>query len=502
MVGRGVRVWVPNTHDKCSCNVRAGVLGRLLAEAPVPTKVGLKKMARGFQFVSHLLRRETFGQEQLPWSFEQVLEPLGGTKRRRFERAAASLVVEGLCERDDARVAAFVKADKYDFLSVGRKLPRIISARRPLMPRYNMELAQYLKPLEHALYHIAGSKTWGVRPTRIVAKGLNQRQRASLLLEKFQGFSRGVAIIMDGSHFDRHVSKEQLKLTHRVYLRLMDIPRFRTLLSWQLKNKARTASGARFSCSGKRMTGDMDTALGNCIIMIAMMIAAMQTIGVKKFDLLDDGDDCILFVEECDVARIRKQIQGIFRSFGHSLKVECVALSPEQVDFCQTRLVQTADGAKMLRHPDKVLGNACASHRHYQTLRSARSMMLAVGHGELALGLGCPVYQALGLALIRKAGNVKPYSLDPSGALAQRVRREVGGLKQAAHLTPVPVTPEARSSFERAFGWSLATQLSVESELLAWSKDELDMELPCPEEWMAIGPCKSPMLFVGTTPVE
>jgi hypothetical protein len=86
-------------------------------------------------------------------------------------------MADGFATSKDARVKAFVKGEKWAKYKVFK--PRVIMGRDP---RYNLELATYLRPIEHAFY--AQFRGWGRQfytRTRLVGKGLNPCQRALLI---------------------------------------------------------------------------------------------------------------------------------------------------------------------------------------------------------------------------------------------------------------------------------------------------------------------------------
>jgi len=200
-----------------------------------------------------------------PWSFERVVATYRIARlRKRYEEAARSLRDDGLCEPKDSKIVAFVKAEKLSEFKTSK--PRMIMGRRP---RYNLELASFLKPIEDAIY--PAFRGWGSRfftHTRLIGKGLDLRERASLIRRKMLSVPGLVAVELDCKSFESHVSNSSLVEEHRVYTSLCRDPRLRLLLSWQHQCFGEGLSrDVRFRVKGVRASGDYNTGVGNTLQM-------------------------------------------------------------------------------------------------------------------------------------------------------------------------------------------------------------------------------------------
>jgi hypothetical protein len=173
------------------------------------------------------------------------------------------------------------------------------------------------------------------------------------------------------------------------------------------------------------MSGDMNTALGNCTLMVLMVQAAMRR--WKKWDILDDGDDCLLIVEECIFNEVVAALPAIFLSYGQELKVENVARDIRDVVFCQSRVVMTPAGPLFTRNWRKVLSQAACGVNYWGIPKFVRPMLTAVGMCELVLSKGVPILQEFALALIRNGRGEFPHCEDMMDAgLVRRARYECG----------------------------------------------------------------------------
>ncbi len=69
------------------------------------------------------------------------------------------------------------------------------------------------------------------------------------------------------------------------------------------------------------------------------------------------------------------------------------------------------------------------------------------------------------------------------GDIAIRMGRELRATKFALNdVQPEPITPEARESFEQAFGFTVDEQHAIEAGLKVWSFD-IEGGVEIPQEW-------------------
>lgn len=449
----------PIVHANCVCNEVVAVTNRVLGAVPRPTLAGLRSLRTSARILLRKLHPVT------PWSAEQVLTHFKGKRRARYQNAWDSLQAEPLTNRD-ALIKAFIKPEKMD---VGAKInpdPRVIQARNA---RYNILLAQYLKPMEDQLYNIRG----GHSNTRLIAKGLNQVDRAKLFLRKWSHYQRPVCYSLDASRWDKHCDVELIRIEHSVYERLCPDPQLSWLLRMQIHNRCVTAGGVRYKTLGKRMSGDMNTALGNCLLMVICLEAACHNLGLRKYDILDDGDDCLVIVEAAEEQKLAGVIQE-FLNYGHELKLENRATDLHSVQFCQSKIIYRSGlPPTFVRNWVKVLSCACVGTRYWHEPNLRRALMAAVGDCELALNQGVPIIQAFAVRLRQLANTTKRPKLEAEEGIVQRAAKElhVGverALDVAASLQPTEVDYLARETFWQAFGIDPLRQLEIEKAIGGW----------------------------------
>lgn len=445
---------VPFFHHQCIHNEVISIVNRVLGETPIITDEGRRLMRKGAKRLSQALPKTT---EQRVGEFAYAYS---GAKRQRYLDAAVRSL-NGYSQKD-AGVTMMVKVE--NCIPDKSKLnpdPRAVQFRDPV---YCVQLAKFLKPMEHNLYELKIDHPLLATKTRLVGKGLNQVQRGALLFEKLAGFTDPVMIVLDCKRFDKHVGVDQLKAEHSVYLASNPNAELAKLLRWQLINKCRTRSGIRYRTLGKRMSGDMNTALGNCIITIIMVFEACADVLKIKFDLMDDGDDCVLIVESSNLDLCLKQLPLIFLEYGHILKVENWNKIPEKISWCQSSVINMGKYYKFVRDPIRTMSNDLVSSKFLS--QNHRSHLLAVGLCEHALNRGVPVLQAYARALIRNSLGAN-LSLDQNSSLYLRARREVKDLPNY-RCVDEEITIQTRLSFELAFGISTQQQVVWERRLSEW----------------------------------
>lgn len=451
----------PFTHYGCTHNEIVGLRNRVLGAVPQPTRQGLTNLWDTTRLICSNLPKVT------SWPIDRMPYMYSGRKRERYLRAVQQ-VRRGRYKPKDASVQCFVKFEKLFFKDEKPNPdPRIIQYRSA---RYCVKLAQHLKPCEEYLYELHGDGT--VLPeTRIIGKGLSQGQRATLLKNKWRKFVRPVAISLDCTRFDKHLNKPLMRIEHHVYQHMNADPEFKQLLSRQLVNRGYTRSGIRYSVVGRRMSGDMNTALGNCVVMVIMVATVMRLAGLR-YEMIDDGDDCLVIVEQSDQALAERALLKHFSTFGMVLKLENISTVFEQVEWCQCRPVfVNYDTVRFVRNPVKVFTHAISGSKYFGGLASRKKMVNTIGLCELALNQGVPVMQEFALALIRNADTDRTHTLVEGDDIYYRVHRELKARKwrNLSKATPLPVTSRARTSFALAWGISPHKQRRIEAFFKEWT---------------------------------
>jgi hypothetical protein len=281
---------------------------------------------------------------QSPVTRQQFVEYYKGRRRTIYQAASDGLALKPIRPRD-ASVSTFVKAEKCNFSTKFDPAPRVI---QPRHPRFNVELGRYLLPLEHKVYDAIDR----MFKSPVIMSKYNAFEQARVLKEKWDKFKRPVCIGFDASRFDQHVSPEALRFEHDFYRQIFGQDKFlMMLLGWQIHNRgfARSSDGHfTYSRVGSRMSGDMNTSLGNKFLMCLM---AKSYVDKHHFgiEFVNNGDDCLLILERSD-ARKLVDVPTYFRDFGFKIVTEDPVYEFEHIEFCQCRPVQSNGLYRMVRN--------------------------------------------------------------------------------------------------------------------------------------------------------
>jgi hypothetical protein len=379
-----------------------------------------------------------------------------------YERAVESLKVRGLTVRDSF-VSVFIKAEKVNFTAKVDPAPRVI---QPRSPRYNVEVGRYLKLFEKELVR-GFSRAFKYD---VILKGMNADQVGQTLSENWACFQNPVAVGLDASRFDQHVSREALEWEHSVYNSVFNSPELRRLLKWQLRNRGigRT-EGYRvdYTVEGCRMSGDINTGMGNCLIMSSIVLAYFEHVGINA-RLSNNGDDCVVMCEGSDLHRL-DGLDRWFLDFGFTLTRESPCYHLEEVEFCQFHPVQLSTGWRMVRNPLVAMSKDCVSLVGWRTEAEVGAWAHSVGTCGLSLCRGVPVWESwygrlVGLGQVASSG------------LVERVN-DCGAAYWASGCQAAVVDDRARYSFWRAFGILPDHQVALEAEYAGPAEFSFDQPL-------------------------
>jgi len=368
-----------------------------------------------------------------------------GRKQKIYQRAFESLITKPITHKD-AYVSTFVKAEKVNFTAKGDPAPRVI---QPRSPRYNLEVGRYLKLFEKELCR-GFQRGWGYK---VVLKGLNAEQVAGQLRENWDAFLHPVAFGLDASRFDQHVSVDALKFEHSVYNSVFRSAELAKLLSWQLNNKGFGRIGeqcAKYTVDGCRMSGDINTGMGNCLIMSLIVLAYFEAVGVAA-KLSNNGDDCVVFCDKRDLPKM-EGIDQWFTDFGFKLKREPTVEVFEKIEFCQTQPVLIGGRWRMVRNPWTAMSKDCVSLLSWHDEQSFNTWRDAIGVCGLELTTGVPIWQSFYSAI--RHGDLK-------GGLDAVYDSGLGYL--ARGVTAAAIDDEARYSFWKAFDILPDMQVAMEA---------------------------------------
>ncbi len=349
-----------STHNNTLANLCRGVGERVLftdskLTLPIKPLEGIfeEKLA---SYRDQLVKTVGF---QSSVTYEEFVDYYKGPRKLVYQRAVDSLRFVSVRPRD-ARLKTFVKAEKINRSLKFDPVPRVI---QPRDPRYNVEVGRYLRPIEKKVYS-AINELFG---TPTIMSEFNAYSQAQVIKDKWDQFHRPVCIGLDASRFDQHVSEQALKFEHKLYNKVYRSKLLKYLLNLQLVNKGlAVASDGSFQYSnrGGRMSGDMNTSLGNKIIMCLM---AKRYIDEQSFkiEFVNNGDDCLMIFD----SKYLSKLDGMplfFKDYGFNIITEPPVFEVEQIEFCQSKPVCVNGIWRMVRNTRTCLSKdvTCVSLGH------------------------------------------------------------------------------------------------------------------------------------------
>lgn len=445
---------VPSCHASCIHNEIEALEKRHLLPQPTITELGCERLRRGLNVLKFFSR----GIDTIkPYTLLEVVDSYRGAKRRVYASALEDINKVGMLKRD-CLVKAFVKASKY----IGEMIPRIIQARSP---KYNLLVAQYHKPMEHFIYSLRSKyRTTHVKSTKISAKCDNAYVRAATIRKKMKQFKSPLVVMLDASKFDGHVQLQHQKLAHEYYYYLTRSSKHIKLLARTLSTRGVTASGYKYELGARRASGDMDTAVGNTVIMLFCVCSYAAQF--SRYDIYDDGDDCLLFVEEAEFTG-EELLKDYFLSMG--FKMSCsLARKYSEVVFCRSRPVKLDAGVKMVRNPWLVLDTALASHKYFRT--KSDNMLKQFFTGYWFSHQGEPITGAFFGELYRRFGHCDVSDVE----LSYKVKMSGRGVTNVSSAT--------REHYAKVYGVPPDEQVLVE-QLLVHQVSIWDWTTPVHQEY-------------------
>lgn len=406
-------------HQGCAVNEYDSLVNRHIVD-PLPTSLEvIEGCYKALKPIINVLGNVN------KYTNSQLINSRPQRMRRRYRKA---LMLE--FKPVHAKVNMFVKFEKQEEI----KTCRAIQFRAT---PYTARLAKYTVPIEKALQNQWTDINHGFR---FIAKGRNALQRGSDLKEMFDYYPNPAVYLIDHSKFDSRVNKSLLSVEHDFYKAIFRDRWLARLLKFQINNKGGSRNGVRYRCVARRMSGDANTALGNCILNYAIL---RHKFGDKAVIYLD-GDDSVVFmphiVDNLD-----------FTDTGMISKINIVRHF-QDVEFCQSRPVETTLGWLMCREPMRAINRAL--WKLGAVPHNIEDYLATIGIGE---GLCSPEM--------------------PIISILSKIYRSFGG-KYKAHFTMYRpevmscvnrfIMPSARSrvSFSNAFGIDPLVQILIEKEIL------------------------------------
>lgn len=391
-------------------------------------------------------------------SVQDVVNCYSAEKRKLYQKAADSLVRKSVQWRD-SKVQAFIKVEKLDCEDKS-PVPRTI---QPRSKRYNLSIGQYLrlneKRMLNAIDEVFGERT--------VLSGMDNRAQGRAFAYKWGKYRKPIGIGLDASRFDQHCSVEALRFEHSFYKSVFpDEETLHKLLDWQLENHGTalmpTGELVRYRTKGCRMSGDINTGLGNKILMCAMVHAFLKEVGVRA-SLANNGDDCVLICEKEDFDRINDNLRAWFLRRGYNMVVEDPVEHLEKVVFCRSQPICVAGKWVMVRQMGS-LSRDCFSTQNWLIPATYKDAMNALGQCNGIINDGVPIHMAQAKRMYELGGSRK-FKIEALHKQMEYSWRDRLGSR--TNLSWSEVEDSTRISYFTAFGVEPRVQRLVEEYFLS-----------------------------------
>lgn len=237
-------------------------------------------------------------------------------------------------------IKSFVKIEKTS--STKYKAPRLIQARNPY---YTMELGRYTLPLEHKIYQSDKNNK-----KNNFYKGVNLYEGAQFIIHKWKKFKNPLALCLDHSSFDAHVTTEALKLFHKfIKNHYKDTKQLSKLLGGQIHNRAYTQFGQKFNWTATVASGDITTSFCDSIINQYILTHWLREHKVKG-EIIVNGDDSIVVIDKKDRYKLGspKNIIKNFRRYNMETKIDMETEELDKIEFCRMTIGRDNDGIPMM----------------------------------------------------------------------------------------------------------------------------------------------------------
>jgi len=438
------------THNGCLCNEILALQFRHQMSTPPVSHGALPLLRQALDRLLEMRRPDGMPLERVTLrTRQQVVNSYKGRHRIKYFRAMVELNTRSL-NRTDFYNRGFVKPDKEQESDL-TKAGRLIQFMRPTGA---LEMGRFTHAVEMQVYSLQDGYD-----TKIFGKGGNLHDIAEDLNNKREHFHDPIFLLLDASKFDAHVSAELLRLVAEWYPSLLTHPTEQNYVKWMWShtytNYGSTQNGLRYRTHGTRMSGHMDTGLGNSLIMYAMLTAYMATKQITKYSMSVNGDDSVIVIERADLTAA-KDI-SFLKDCGFNMKFEHTD-NFSHMDYCQTRPVKTKYGWVLARSPERMLRRIGWSSNLFGA-RRGRDFLYSLGKGEKAINYGLPIGYALGQKLLDAAPNGRLLPLDRKKYISYTRQRYWATGREAV------IDRETRESFAEAWGMSPEEQELVERSL-------------------------------------
>lgn len=315
--------------------------------------------------------------------------------------------------------------------------------------RFKVMVGPIFKKIEKALFK---------RPEFI--KSIPVRERPKFLLNHFGFYDVPLGVFLAGTDytaFESHFTPELMEACEMQFYRYMTQnlpqgPNWFKLVQRVLEGENRCMfKNLGFRIPASRMSGEMNTSLGNSFTNWMVFLFLNQRAGNTGVKCVIEGDDCLGSFSG------RKLTKEDFALLGFSIKVDyfpCVGLA----SFCG--LIFDAESLSVSSDPTKIIQEfgwvshlyKCAKPIVFRELMKSKAMSMMCNY------VGSPILQSLAQAVLGLTYNNRYRVSAEYNWYERTVLYPVNNVP-----SPRPVTMGSRLLMEKVFGYSPAEQIALEN---------------------------------------
>jgi len=200
-----------------------------------------------------------------------------------------------------------------------------------------------------------------------------------------------------------------------------------------------------------RMSGEMNTSLGNGFSNLMMFLFAVEEFDLRNAKCLIEGDDCIASYIGVMIPK------AFYAQLGFNIKTEYL-VSPNLASFCGQ--IFDFETLTVIADPIKVILNISWCHILYARSSERKLHGLLKNRAQSCIYQypGCPIIQSLGLYLLRATGGV--HSVVEAGL--DSYKRFIAQCAARSNLPIREVSVSSRLLMNEVYGISVPEQLSLE----------------------------------------
>jgi hypothetical protein len=371
-----------------------GLINRSLKKTPQPKQKSVQNFARYVRRELVTFHTQVGNAEAMPFDEWIVTRNYPQHKKQKYIRAHAN-VLSGLLRRKNCRISGFVKREFYPT----PKPARMIHSR-------DLEMSSHWGPYCTAIEKKVFHHPWGQQHTPFL-KYTTFTDRPTVIDENFNIFEHDVCYKTDYSKFENSFRKCLIKICENALYKKFfpDHPVVKTVCQVLADEQKCQTMGYNYVVPEGRMSGDMNTSLGNGFTNLMLTRYFMHRLGLKCVQFVE-GDDCLFKPERPLTPKEKELIFQWATDLGFTLTLEHEGPC-HSAGFCST--YWSPSNRKCFIQPFKPLlqlGWSFQAHRH-STTEERRALLKAKCMSYLSQSPDCPILAPICYKIYRSLHKTK-----------------------------------------------------------------------------------------------